>query len=190
MHDVSHILQTVERVYNSNTNFQILKDFERVFDELDLYVYSNWEDGELASGPEVTRHWVTCEFMWPYDKMPDPSGGNRLLEYDCSVKYIKSEITEPRIIRKPSDIRPGTKKGKLDVRPIWIVRISMPKKLISDIWIGYQETLYSSQDIKDKELHMPDEHDNSEPDVQADSQTDLGDVPGDSDKPEDNESWD
>ena len=27
----------------------VLKDFERVLDELDLYVYKNWEDGELAS---------------------------------------------------------------------------------------------------------------------------------------------
>lgn len=121
MRDVSNIIQSVDRIYNSNTNFQILKDFERVLDELDIYVFDNWIEGELASGPEVERHWVTCEFMWPLNKMPNPQGGKRLLEYDCTVQYIKTELSEPRLIRKPTDIRPGTKKGKLESKPIWIV---------------------------------------------------------------------
>lgn len=191
MYDVSNILKSVERVYNSNTNFQILKDFERVLDELDLYVYPNWEDGELASGPTVDRYWVTCEFMWDFNKMPDPTGGSRLLDYDCSVIYIQSEITEPRIIRKPSDVRPGTKKGKLDSKKIWLVKIKMPKKLISDIWVGYQEKLYSDNDIQNKQVGMPDEHDNDENDVAADAETDL-DMPDDmpSDTPDDMENVD
>jgi hypothetical protein len=36
-------------MYESNTAFGVLKDFERVLDEFDLYVYANWEDGELAA---------------------------------------------------------------------------------------------------------------------------------------------
>lgn len=139
MQDVVDIINNVERVYDSNTSFQVLKDFERVLDELDLYVYKNWEDGELASGPKIGRHWVTCRFFWPYDKMPDPMGGKRLLDYDCKVGFVKDFIVKPRKIRTPDDIRPGTKKGKLDREPIWIVEIRMPKKLIADIWTGYQE---------------------------------------------------
>jgi len=139
MQDVVDIINNIERVYDSNTQFQVLKDFERVLDELDLYVYKNWEDGELASGPHIGRHWVTCRFFWPQDKMPDPMGGKRLLDYDCKVGYIKDYIIKPRKIRKPGDVRPGTKKGKLDRKPIWIVEIKMPKKLIADIWTGYQE---------------------------------------------------
>jgi hypothetical protein len=139
MHDVVDIIDNIERVYDSNTSFQVLKDFERVLDELDLYVYKNWEDGELASGPKIGRHWVTCRFMWPYDKMPDPMGGKRLLDYDCKVGFLKDFIVKPRKIRTPDDVRPGTQKGKLDREPIWIVEIRMPKKLIADIWTGYQE---------------------------------------------------
>lgn len=161
MYDVSTIISTVNQVYNSNTNFQVLKDFERVFDELGLYVYANWIDGELASGPKVERHWVTCEFMWPYNKMPDPAGGERLLDYNCKLFYIKTEIVEPRVIRKPTDIRPGTRKGKLDSRPIWVVKVSMPLKLISDIWIGYQEKYYSQNDILNKHVNSVDTHDMS-----------------------------
>ena len=141
MHDILDIINNIESIYDSNTSFQVLKDFERVLDELDIYVYKNWETGELADGPKIDRHWVTCSFMWPKDKMPDPMGGKRLLDYDCKVAYKKSSLVQPRKIRKPDDIRPGTKKGKLDRMPIWIVEIQMPKKLISDIYSGYREML-------------------------------------------------
>ena len=38
MHDVMDIVKNVESIYESDTAFSILKDFERVLDELDLYV--------------------------------------------------------------------------------------------------------------------------------------------------------
>jgi len=136
MHDSADIVQNIERIYDSNTAFQVLKDFERVIDELDVYVYKNWEDGELAAGPKISRHFVTCTFMWPRNKMPDPMGGKRLLDYDCKVGYAKDYVIKPRKIREPDDIRPGSKKGKLDREPIWLVTIKMPKKLIADIYGG------------------------------------------------------
>lgn len=139
MQDIYDIIKNVERIYESNTGFTILKDFERVLDELDLYVYDNWENGELAEGPIIDRHWVTCKFFWDRNKMPDPMGGKRLIDYDCKITYQKSYLLKPRKIRKPSDIRPGTKKGKLDKHPIWIVSIMMPKKLLADIYGSYKE---------------------------------------------------
>ena len=139
MQDIYDIIKNVEGIYESNSSFSVLKDFERVLDELDLYVYDNWEDGELAEGPKIDRHWVTCKFFWPRAKMPDPMGGKRLLDYDCKITYQKTHMIEPRKIRKPDDIRPGTKKGKLDKKAIWIVEIMMPKKLISDMFGSYQE---------------------------------------------------
>jgi hypothetical protein len=71
--------------------------------------------------------------------MPDPMGGKRLLDYDCKVKYSKDYIIKPRKIRNPDDVRPSTKKGKLDKHPVWIVEIQMPKKLVADIYSGYNE---------------------------------------------------
>ena len=141
MHDVMDIVKNIESIYESDTAFSVLKDFERVLDELDIYVYENWEDGELASGPKIEKHWISCEFMWPKDKMPDPMGGKRLLDYDCKVSYKKSSLLKPRKIRKPDDIRPGSKKGKLDRLPIWLVNITMPKDLILNIYSGYKEQL-------------------------------------------------
>lgn len=138
MKDVTDIVKNISEIYESDKAFTVLKDFERVLDDLDIYVYANWEDGELVEGPKISRHWVTCSFMWPKDKMPDPMGGKRLLDYDCKVTYGRDKIIKPRKIRKPDDIRPMTKKGKLDTHPIWVVEIMMPKKLIADIYSGYK----------------------------------------------------
>ena len=70
-------------------------------------------------------------------------GGKRLLEYGCKISYKQDEIEEPRRIKKPSDIRPASKKGKMDKHPIWIVNIKMPKQLIFDIFKG---TVRNKQD--------------------------------------------
>lgn len=147
MLDILEVIKNTESLYTTNTSLSVLKDFERVLSEMDMYVYDNWEDGELVSGPKVDRHWITASFMWPKDKMPDPMAGRRLLDYGCKVKYEKTFLVEPRKIESPEDIRPGTKKGRLDRKPIWIVEITMPKKLCSDIYNGYMTKMKESMGI-------------------------------------------
>lgn len=151
--DELDVIKNIESIYESNTAFNVLKDFERVLDELDLYVYKNWEDGELAEGPKIDRHWVTTKFFWERDKMPDPMGGKRLLDYDCKVGYQKSNMIKPRKIMEPDDIRPGTKKGKLDKHPIWIVEVRMPKKLLADLYGATLDEL----DVQEEEGVAPTE---------------------------------
>ena len=141
MQDTLDIIKNIDNLYNSDTAFAVLKDFERVLDELDLYVYENWEDGELAIGPKIDRHWVTCSFIWDRENMPDPMGAKRLTDYDCKVKYKKDSVLVPRKIKKPEDMRPGTKKGKLDRKPVWLVEIQMPISLIGDIYGGTREQM-------------------------------------------------
>lgn len=142
MHDIVDLIKNIETLTVNDSAFKVLKDFERVMDELDLYVFKNWEDGELLSGPEISRYTVTCKFMWPYEDMPDPTGGERLLDYGCKVAYQKEHLLIPRKVRKPADFRPGTKKGKIDAHPIWVVTISIPKKLMQDIYQGYERQLH------------------------------------------------
>jgi hypothetical protein len=144
--DSLDVIKNIENIYGSNSSFGVLKDFERVLDELDLYVYKNWEDGELAAGPKIDRHWITCSFMWSREKMPDPMGGKRLLDYDCKVIYKKNYLIKPRQIFEPGDVRPGTKKGVLDRHPIWIVEIRMPKKLLADFYGADLEDLDVQED--------------------------------------------
>ena len=136
MTDEKDIIKNISTIYDSNTSLRVLKDFERVVDELNLYVYKNWENGELIEGPKISRHWVECSFMWPKDDMPDPMGAKRLLEYNCKVFYQKSVFKKPRKIDEPSDFRPKSKKGIIDEHPIWIVTIKMPKTLMFEIFKG------------------------------------------------------
>ena len=139
MADIKDIINNIEQVYGSNNSLNLLKDFERVIDELDVYVYENWIDGELVSGPHESRYFVECTFMWDEDKMPEPAGGKRLLEYGCKVKVAEDQLAVVRKIKTPDDIRPGTRKGKIDHKNVWLVKIMMPKKLMSDINRGYTE---------------------------------------------------
>jgi hypothetical protein len=141
MHDILDIIKNIESIYESNSSLAALKDFERVLAETNMYVYDNWEEGEIAYGPKIDRHWITTGFMWPRDKMPDPMAAKRLMDLGCKIKYQKTHIIEARKIRKPDDIRPGTKKGHLDRKPIWVVEITMPKKLAFDVYKGYMDRL-------------------------------------------------
>ena len=137
-----------DRLYAVGPTLGILKDFERVLDELDVYVFKNWQDGELLEGPKDHRHFVECSFMWPEDMMPDPSGGKRLLDRGCKVTYAQDTLFKPREIKGPEDYRPGTTKGKIDGHPIWIVNIKMPKELIGNFKHG-KEDLEDNQDYTD-----------------------------------------
>ena len=133
MADIKDIIANIENVYGSNNSLNLLKDFERVIDELDTYVYDNWIDGELVQGPVESRYWVQCTFLWPKEQMPEPQGGKRLLDYGCKVQFAETKLAKVRKIKKPDDIRPGTRKGKIDQEDVWMVKITMPKKLMNDI---------------------------------------------------------
>ena len=147
MHDVLDIIKNIQSLYAVGPTLGILKDFERVIDELDVYVFKNWQDGELLTGPVDHRHFVECSFMWPEDQMPDPSGGKRLLDRGCKVTYEKYTLFKPREIKGPEDYRPGTVKGKIDGHGIWVVNIKMPKELIGNLKHGKEEI--ESQDETD-----------------------------------------
>jgi len=152
MHDVLDIIKNVQSLYAVGPTLGILKDFERVVDELDVYVFKNWPDGELLEGPKDHRHFVECSFMWPEDKMPDPAGGKRLLDRGCKVTYAKDTLFKPREIKGPEDYRPGTVKGKIDGHGIWVVNIKMPKEIIGNLKHG-KDDIENAQDETDV---MPD----------------------------------
>jgi hypothetical protein len=147
MPDILDVIKNVDTIYSTNSSLSTLKDFERVLDEMNMYVYKNWQDGELAAGPKVDRHWVSASFMWPRDKMPDPMAAKRLVDYGCKVNFEKTHLLVPRKVKKPDDFRPGTRKGKLDHKPVWLVEIIMPKKLVEDIYNGYMTKMKESMGI-------------------------------------------
>ena len=147
--DYWQVAENIKDIYLSEGSLLTLLDFERVLDELDLYAFRNWPIGELVSGPDIGKYRVTCIFMWPEQLMPDPRGARRLLPFDCEVKYKKTTMKVPIKITDPSDYRPGTHKARLGEAKIWLVEISMPKSLMSDIRTG-------SVELEDEEIDLQD----------------------------------
>jgi hypothetical protein len=135
-HDIIDVIKNIQSLSENNNSFKIVKDFEQVLDELDIYVFKNWRDGELCAGPDVGRYTVKCSFMWSREEMPDPQGAKRLYDNGCQVIYQREHVLIPRKIKNPGDYRPGTKKGKIDAHPVWVVDIVIPKSLMQNIHIG------------------------------------------------------
>jgi hypothetical protein len=147
--DYWQVAENIKDIYLSEGSLLTLLDFERVLDELDLYAFRNWQIGELVSGPTIGKYRVTCIFMWPEKLMPDPRGARRLLPFDCVIKYKKTNMKVPMKIENPDDFRPGTHKARLIEKKIWLVEISMPKALMSDIRTG-------SVELEDEEIDLED----------------------------------
>jgi hypothetical protein len=148
IHDV---IENTKEIFMTNSSLSTLLDFERVLDELDLYVFANWKAGELVEGPIYEKYFVTCTFMWPYKLMPDPRGGERLLDYDCEVYYSKDTLEYPVKVENPDDYEPGTKMPKMAKKPIWLVTIVMPKKLMQEIQQGSLDLESATLDLEDIE---------------------------------------
>ena len=147
--DYWQVAENIRDIYLSEGSLLTLLDFERVLDELDLYAFKNWQIGELVAGPNIGKYRVTCIFMWPEKLMPDPRGARRLLPFDCEVKYKKTAMKVPVKITDPSDYRPGTKKARITEKKIWLVQITMPKALMSDIRTGSVELEDQDIDLED-----------------------------------------
>lgn len=137
--NIKDLLNNTKDIFMTDSAVNTLLDFERVCDELDLYAFANWKQGELVEGPEYEKYFIKCTFMWPYKKMPDPRGAVRLGEYDCEIAYKKDYFEHPIDVKTPNDYKPGTKVPKLIKSPIWLVSIVMPKKLMQDIEQGALE---------------------------------------------------
>lgn len=147
--ELKDALNNTKKIYMSESSLEMLLDFERVLDELDLYSFENWLDGELVAGPNVERYWLECSFMWPKKKMPDPRGAARLLPYNCKITYAEETIKIPTKIQSPDDFRPGTRQGKLVEVPVWVVTIRMPQELVSDIERGSLEIASEEYDLEE-----------------------------------------
>jgi hypothetical protein len=148
---IADVIENTKDIFMTDSSLTTLMDFERVLDELDLYVFKNWKDGELVEGPTYEKYFVSCTFMWPYKMMPDPRGGERLLSYDCEISYAKDYLEYPVDLKTPDDFESGTKMPKMAKKPIWLVTIVMPKKLMQEIQQGSLELESTNLDLEDIE---------------------------------------
>lgn len=161
MKNIEEIINNTKEIMISDHSLSILLDFERVLSEFDLYAFKNWFDGELVEGPKIEKYHVTCVFMWEDGNMPDPDGAKRLLNHDCEITFKKSKLISPVKIKTPDDYRPGTKFARLEKRPVWLVSVTIPKKLMENVDFSMlpveeEEEIneFEQEDTQDQEMDM------------------------------------
>jgi hypothetical protein len=136
----------IKRLSDSASLTDILIQMESFLDDLDMYVFKNWFEGEVVDGPTIERHWVSMILKYPYAKMPDPEGGMRLLKYGAIVSFAraKEEDTEDHEDRDISDInskmpvRGNDTENALarkspQLKDVWLVSIKIPRHFIDEL---------------------------------------------------------
>lgn len=136
MIDIDLIYTTLDDVYGSENVLDILVEFERVFDELDIYVYKNWQKGEVVEGPKIDRYWITVSLMYPYKLMPDPEGAMRLIDHGCKVFMGKDTLKHVAKIKDQESYETDPETGKLRAKviesPVWVVKVIMPRHFVDE----------------------------------------------------------
>ena len=92
----------IKRLSDSSDLVDLAISIEDYLDTNNIYVFKNWIDGELVDGPYVEPYWIRVSFKWPYDKMPDPTGGLRLTQHGTKIFFRIAHENVPQPIHQPS----------------------------------------------------------------------------------------
>lgn len=159
----------IKKISETNTLLDMLLEFEKILEDIDVYAYRNWEKGEVLEGPILDRHYITVKLMYPHKDMPDPSGASRLLAKDCLVKYHKDSLISPVKVKTFDDVETeiradGTVKhrAKSITEPVWVVEVKMPRRYVDEFNSDVVEA--------DEDSYVDTEALNSEQQAQAETQ--------------------
>lgn len=159
----------IKKISETNSLLDMLMEFEKFLDDLDIYSYKNWIEGEVLEGPSMSRNFCKVKLLYAEKDMPDPEGGLRLLNKDCLVKYTKDTLLSPIEVRDLSDITIETrpdgsirKKAKTKSEPVWVVEIELPRKYVDEFMTDHVEI--------DDDTYIDTESLNSEDQIDAEQQ--------------------
>jgi len=153
----------IRKISETNTLLDMLLEFERILEDIDLYSYANWQKGEILEGPVFSRHFITVTLMYPEKDMPDPNGAKRLFDKDCLVKYKKNTLISPVKVKSFDDVTtelgPDGKtrtKAKTKSEPVWTVEIQMPRRYVdefnTDVIKADEDAYVDTESLNQEEL--------------------------------------
>jgi hypothetical protein len=129
----------IKKISKTNTLLDMLLEFERVLEDMNMYAYKNWSKGEILEGPTLKRHFICVKLMYKQKEMPDPEGAKRLLKRGCTVRYTKNTLISPVKVRSLDDLETevnedGTTKvrAKKKSEPVWVIDIYMPRRYVDE----------------------------------------------------------
>jgi hypothetical protein len=151
----------LEKIQDSPHLLDILLQMEDVLDSLDVYCFKNWFKGEVVEGPSIRRYWLNFTLKYDYKSMPDPRGGLRLLKHGIRVEFEKAKEETPGVVSKDEktetvgqdDLEPqaAQKTNPEKTDDIWLVHISMPRRLVSQIATSEMDFYDDEIDVDDVE---------------------------------------
>lgn len=181
----------LEKIQDTPHLLDILLQMEDVLDSLDVYVFKNWYLGEVAEGPVIRRYWLDFTLKYPYDKMPDPKAALRLLKHGIRVDFWKAKLKgnefvdaeDDQVAEEEGNMEVGAKKDeKKDPAKdtVWLVRISIPRRLVSQMSADELDFYDDEVDVEDVE----DAKDSGIDDESAYTSGEGGQLPGEGGNPE------
>jgi hypothetical protein len=115
----------------------VLLQMEDVLDSLDIYVYRNWFEGDVVSGPDIRRHWLSMTLLYPISKKPDERASLRLIKHGIRVDFSsvtreKSDSDE-ELASESADADPASKSDEDPEGTHWMVRLDFPRRLVAQM---------------------------------------------------------
>jgi len=81
--ELDKIKQTLINISKGDSILDMLLEFERTLDTVEIFAYKNWILGEVVAGPEIGRYWFSVTLMYPHACMPDPNGRSEIDQDWC-----------------------------------------------------------------------------------------------------------
>lgn len=141
---------SIRSLTDNESLLDVMLQVEDYLDSLDLYAFANWVEGTIVEGPFIQRYWVNLALTYPYEEMPDPRGGERLLKFGTKVKYKKIKQETAVEIKDKSNLD-GNGRPKMEDKLIWIVYLKIPRRFIEEIGLWDLEDSEENIDIEDIE---------------------------------------
>lgn len=147
----------LEKITESPHLLDILLQMEEVLDSLDIYVFENWYLGEVVEGPKIRRYWLDFTLKYDIDKMPDPKAALRLMKHGARVDFWKAkygkdgEFEDEAEVAETSQKRQEDESDKEKLDLFWLVRISIPRRLVSQMSAEELDFYDDEVDVEDVE---------------------------------------
>jgi hypothetical protein len=154
MIDINEIAATISGVKKNRNTLALLLEFEGVLDNLNLYAYENWIKGEVIKGPIISKYWVEVYLMYADKDMPNPEAAERLTKHGCYVFFHKDTLTSNVKIKKVDDLvsdpdKQGKHVPKTQEMPVFVVKIVMPRHLLTDYNVTKISAMSGEIDLDD-----------------------------------------
>ncbi len=158
----------LEKIQDSPHLIDILIQMEDVLDSLDIYVFKNWSRGIIAEGPVIRRYWLDFTLRYDFDKMPDPKAALRLLKHGLRVDFWKGKLQNgeyvdykdaPADSDQSNDLPEGGSLNDVDESQteitqdkdlVWLVRISIPRRLIQQM--SAEENMFYEEEVDTEDV--------------------------------------